>query len=245
MSGLGGDDHAAALRAFGDAHRDLRGIVVVSAHWRSDPPLHVTSWTSAPLIYDFGGFPEELYRLTYPAPGDPTLAGRIADLVGARLETERGLDHGAWVPLRLAWPDASIPVVQLSLPDASPEEVYRVGQLLRPLRDEGVVVMGSGGIVHNLRRINLWHKEASVMGWAREFDQWVAEQIESGNRDGLFAYRSRGPHAELAAPTSEHFEPIFVALGAAHPDERMETIYQGFQYGNLSMRSFSFASARS
>lgn len=250
MSGLGGDDHAAALHAFGRAHRGAKAILIVSAHWQVSKPLRLSAWDRAPLVYDFGGFPQELYQLTYPAPGNPALAARIAGILRAEgqevtLQTERGLDHGAWVPLRLAWPEAATPVLQLSFPFVSPEELFQIGKALRPLREDGILVAGSGGIVHNLRRVHLENKQAAVDDWAAEFDGWIAAQVESRNLETLFAYRSVGPHAKLSAPTTEHFDPLFVALGAAFPEERVETIFAGFQYGNLSMRSFSFSSARS
>jgi len=242
LSALGGDAHAAALRCFGESNSGLRAILVVSAHWQTTGPLRITAWEHAPLIYDFGGFPEELYRIQYPAPGDPALAARIADDLRAaghdvKLETSRGLDHGAWVPLLLAWPEARIPVVQLSLPATPPGGLLRVGEALRPLRREGILVVGSGVIVHNLRRIDIRNKEAPAEPWAAAFDEWVARQIESGDTAGLLDYRSRGPHATLAVPTPEHFDPIFLTLGAASPGERFETIFEGFQYGTLSMRS--------
>jgi 4,5-DOPA dioxygenase extradiol len=245
MSALGGDAHAAALRRFGDAHANVRTILIVSAHWQTSGPLRITAWESAPLIYDFSGFPEELYRMQYPAPGDPVLASRITDRLRAAghevmLEATRGLDHGAWVPLLLAWPEARIPVVQLSLADAAPAELLRIGAALGPLRDEGVLVAGSGVIVHNLRRLQIWNKDAPAEPWAAEFDAWVARQVESGDVVGLEGYRSIAPHAALAVPTPEHFDPIFVAVGAAAQGERMATIFDGFQYGTLSMRSFAF-----
>src|SRR5258708_3859859 len=151
MSALGGDAHAAALREFGKEHAAARAIVIVSAHWQTRGELRATAWEHAPLVYDFGGFPDELYRIDYPAPGDPALASRIA---GAVPELRRGLDHGAWVPLRLTWPEATIPVVEVSLPVAAPEDIFALGRQLRPLRDEGIVVVGSGGIVHNLGRVH-------------------------------------------------------------------------------------------
>ncbi len=245
LSALGGDDHAAALRAFGDTVAKPKAILIVSAHWQQSRPLRITSWDHAPLIYDFGGFPDELYRITYPAPGSPALALRIAGILEAggqpvRPEPERGLDHGAWVPLRLAWPDAKIPVLQLSLPFAEPQELFQIGRALRPLRDDGIVVVGSGGIVHNLRRVQIHDKNAPADDWAAEFDSWVAEQVRERKLDSLLAYRSAGPHARLAAPTPEHFDPLFVALGAAYTEEPVETIFEGFQYANLSMRSFAF-----
>jgi len=245
MSALGGDAHAAALKRFGDSHGDLRAILVVSAHWQTTGPLRITAWEHAPLVYDFGGFPDELYRIQYPAPGDPVLAGRIAEHLRAAghdtaLETSRGLDHGAWVPLLLAWPEARIPVIQLSLPDAPPSVLLRLGESLRPLRGDGILVVGSGVIVHNLRHLQIWNKEAPAEPWAAEFDEWVARHVESGNTAELAAYRSRGPNAILAAPTPEHFDPLFITLGAAAPGERVQSIFEGFQYGTLSMRSFAF-----
>ncbi|SPF56241.1 Extradiol ring-cleavage dioxygenase, class III enzyme, subunit B [Candidatus Sulfopaludibacter sp. SbA4] len=250
MSALGGDDHAAALHTFGRAHRDAKAILIVSAHWQVSKPLRLSAWDRAPLVYDFGGFPQELYQLTYPAPGNPVLAARVAGVLRAEghdvtPQTDRGLDHGAWVPLRLAWPEAATPVLELSFPFVSPEELFQLGKALRPLRDDGILVAGSGGIVHNLRRVHLDNKQAAVDDWAAEFDAWIAAQVESRNLEKLFAYRSLGPHARLSAPATEHFDPLFIALGAAFPEERVETIFAGFQYGNLSMRSFSFSSARS
>ncbi len=238
MSALGGDAHAAAMRAFGKQQAGLRAIVIVSAHWQTRGEIRVTAWQNAPLVYDFGGFPEELYRIEYPAPGDPALAARIA---GAVPELKRGLDHGAWVPLRLAWPEAAIPVVQISLPHAPPAEVFALGRQLRPLRDEGILVAGSGGIVHNLGLVHFADKNAGVDPWAAEFDRWVADRVAEEDAETLFHYRANGPHASVAVPTPEHFEPIFIALGAAWPGEKVETIYEGFHYGNLSMRSFSLA----
>jgi 4,5-DOPA dioxygenase extradiol len=250
MSALGGDDHAAALRAFGQSHSDAKAVLIVSAHWQVSRPLRITAWDRAPLEYDFGGFPEELYRIEYPAPGDPVLAARISGVLKAsdqatRFETERGLDHGAWVPTRLAWPEATIPVLELSFPFVSPQELFQIGKALRPLRDDGIIVVGSGGIVHNLSRVRMRDKQAPVDDWAAEFDGWVAAQVASKNLDNLFSYRSLGPHARLSVPTTEHFDPLFIVLGAAFPDEPMETIFEGFHYGNISMRSFSFASAGS
>jgi 4,5-DOPA dioxygenase extradiol len=245
MSALGDDDHAAAFRTFGQEHQTAKAILIVSAHWQVSRPLRLTAWDHAPLVYDFGGFPEELYRISYPAPGNPALAARIATVLRAgdqatRFETERGLDHGAWVPLRLTWPEAAIPVIELSFPFVSPQELFQLGRTLRPLREDGILLVGSGGIVHNLRRIHLDNKQAPVDGWAAEFDKWVAAQVASRNLEALFAYRSAGPHARLSVPTTEHFDPLFIVLGAAFPDEPVETIFEGFQYGSMSMRSFCF-----
>ena len=246
MSALGGDAHAAALLEFGARHRDARGILMISSHWQVSRPVRVTAWDRMPLLYDFGGFPDELSQIEYPAPGDPGLAARVAGVLragdqDATFDTVRGLDHGAWVPARLAWPEAKLPVLEMSMPFLEPQELFQLGRALRPLRDDGVLVAGSGGIVHNLSRVRLASKDAPVDDWAAEFDQWVAEQLRSRSLEKLFAYRRTAPHARLSVPTTEHFDPLFVALGAAYPDENVETIYQGFQYGNLSMRSFALS----
>lgn len=246
MSALGGDSHAAALRTFGAQYTPSRAILVISAHWQVSQPVRVTAWDHAELVYDFGGFPEQLYRLTYPAPGSPTSAARVVNLLQsagqeARFERERGLDHGAWTPLRLAWPEAKTPVIEVSMPFVPPKELFQLGRALRPLRDDGFLIAASGGIVHNLRRVRLHDKNAPVDEWAAEFDGWVADAVSGRKLEKLLDYRHIAPHARLSVPTTEHFDPLFVALGAAYPDEPVETIFEGFQHGNLSMRSFSFS----
>lgn len=235
MSALGGDAHAAALRAFGKQHSDARAIVIVSAHWQTRE-LRATAWERAPLLYDFGGFPDELYGIEYPVQGDPALAARIE---GAAPELHRGLDHGAWVPLRLAWPEAKIPVVEVSLPAAGAQAAFALGRRLRLLRDEGILIAGSGGIVHNLGLVHFADKGAGVDPWAAEFDRWVADCVARQDTASLFRYPDV-PRAAMAVPTSEHFDPLFVTLGAAWPEEQAETIYEGFHYGNISMRSVFF-----
>ena len=252
LSALGGDEHAAALREFGEKHQQAKGILVISAHWQVSKPVRLTAWDRMPLLYDFGGFPDELYRIEYPAPGDPGLAARAAGVLRAEgqavaFDTTRGLDHGAWVPLRLAWPEATLPVIEMSMPFLEPPDLFQLGRALRPLRDDGVLVVGSGGIVHNLSRVRLADKNAPVDPWAAEFDGWVAERVAARNLDQLFAYRRQGPHARLSVPTTEHFDPLFVALGAAAATKwsgalaLLDTIFEGFHYGNLSMRSFAFS----
>jgi 4,5-DOPA dioxygenase extradiol len=244
MSALGGDAHAAALKAFGAKHGDARGILMVSAHWQVSRPLRVTAWDSMPLLYDFGGFPDELYRIAYSAPGDPGLAARIAGVLQAEgqdttFDTIRGLDHGAWVPARLAWPEAKLPVLEVSMPFLEPSQLFQMGRALRPLRDDGVIVVGTGGIVHNLSRVRMADKNAPVDEWAAEFDGWVAEQVENRDIGKLYKYRGTAPHARLSVPTTEHFDPLFVVMGAAWPEDKLDTIFAGFHHGNLSMRSFA------
>ncbi len=243
MSALGGDPHAAALLSFGQKHDSVRAILMVSAHWQVSRPLRVTAWDQMPLLYDFTGFPDELYHIQYPAPGDPGLAARISSTLRAEdqdttFDTIRGLDHGAWVPARLAWPEAKIPVLQLSMPFLTPQELFQLGRALRPLRDDNILIAGTGGIVHNLSRVRP-NKNAPVDSWAVEFDDWVVEQVQARALEKLFDYRRTAPHARLSVPTTEHFDPLFIVLGAAWPDDSFASIYQGFHHGNISMRSFS------
>jgi 4,5-DOPA dioxygenase extradiol len=241
------DAYTEALRAFGARNRP-RAVALVSAHWTTPGNrVAVTAAPRPPLVYDFGGFPEALYRLTYPARGDARLAGDVVARLQAAgfdavVDGARGIDHGAWIPMRIAWPDASVPVVQVSLPASPPADLLRMGEALRPLRDEGVLVLGSGGIVHNLRELEWDAKHAPPAEWAAQFDAWMAERIAAADRAGLAAYRERAPWARRAAPTTEHLDPLFVALGAAGGDPA-HTVFEGFHHGSLGMRSLEFRAA--
>jgi 4,5-DOPA dioxygenase extradiol len=241
-------DYGRALEEFGRSLAPRpRAVVVFSGHFEEPLPARATSAARPPLIYDFGGFPEEMYRIQYRAPGDPQLAAEIGALLEAAgirsaLDPARGWDHGLWVPLRMAFPEADVPIVEVSQPaGAAPEELLAVGAALAPLREKGVVLAGSGGIVHNLRRVRFAGAGGAVDDWAKEFDDWVAARLDGMDIPRLARYRTEAPHAALAVPTAEHFNPLFVVLGALTPDERPATIYEGFQYGNISLRSVAFA----
>ncbi|MBI4892716.1 MAG: dioxygenase [Acidobacteria bacterium] len=233
-----------ALAAFGQRNRP-QAVVVVSAHWETGREVKVASAERQHLIYDFGGFPRQLYEVQYPAVGAPAAAQRVAELLAAagvrvELDAERGLDHGVWVPLSLMFPQVDVPVVALPVPMLmTPSELVRVGEALRPLREEGVMILGSGGIVHNLRRLNWNRRQAPVEGWAAEFDTWFAEKLEAWDVPALARYAQDAPQAQWAVPTTEHFHPVFVTLGAAGERPQVEWIHQGFEYGTLSMRSFA------
>ena len=236
------DGYTAALAALGERIRPA-AVTVVSAHWQTHGAVGVTASPHPRTLHDFGGFPEALYRLQYPAPGDPALAAEVVERLSAAgfpagADPGRGLDHGAWVPLKIMYPTADIPVVQISLPDAEPEELWRLGQALAPLRDRGVLLLGSGGVVHNLGLLDLSRKERPAEPWAAEFDRWVAERLAARDWPALLGYRERAPHAARAAPTSEHFDPIFPVLGAAADGENAVPVFEGFHYGSLGMRSF-------
>jgi len=214
-----------------------RAIVAVSAHWESSAPAIGTTETQ-PLMYDFGGFPRALYEVDYPAPGAPELAARVEELLaplGAVERTRRGLDHGVWVPLVHMYPRADIPVLQVSLvPDA-----FEMGRLLLPLRQEGVLVLASGVLVHNLGAVDFGDRSPAP-SWAVEFDRWCAETLEKRDFDALAKWRTRAPHADRAQPTDDHFAPLFVACGASPDGESVRFPVSGFEYGSLSRRCVQF-----
>lgn len=220
----------------------VKAILVVSAHWEA-APASLGATQPVPLIYDFSGFPRPLYQLTYPAPGAPALAERVAALLGGavRRAPERGLDHGAWVPLIWLRPAADLPVLQLSLPGADARVLFDLGRRLAPLRREGVLVLGSGNVVHNLRRVD-FRPDAPTPAWAEDFDAWVAERLSTGDVDGLLQYGGR-PDARIAHPTVEHFSPLLVAAGAAWGEGGGDAVrfpVTGFEFGSIARRVVQF-----
>ena len=220
-----------------------RAILIVSAHWESAPVS--LSASGAPLVYDFGGFDAKYYRMTYETPDASALARRIAGLMPAtepvHQHASRGLDHGAWVPLRIMYPDADIPVLQMSLPTQDPARLLALGERLRPLRDEGVLIIGSGFLTHGLPFLTEFRIEAAAPGWSRDFDAWAGEALARGDVDALADYKARAPGMPYAHPTVEHYTPLFVTLGAATaPDEPGLQVIDGFWMG-LSKRSLQVA----
>ncbi len=231
----------AFLKSLGQLLPRPKAIVAVSAHWDTDLPA-VSLAYRPDTIHDFYGFPEALYRLRYPAPGAPELAERVARLAGAAHDPHRGLDHGAWVPAMLAWPEADIPIFQLSVqPAQSPAHHIALGRSLASLRAEGVLVMGSGSATHNLRALVRGGGETEPEPWAQEFDDWLAETVEAGDEAALADYRAQAPNAVDAHPTDEHFLPLHVAFGAAGKGARGRALHRSFTLGNLSMASYAFA----
>lgn len=236
------DDPAwiAELAAWAKALPRPRAIVVVSAHWEARP-ISIGAVRPLPLIYDFYGFPEKFYRLQYAAPGAPEVAARVRGLLSAAGlafvdEPERGLDHGTYIPLMCMYPEADIPVLQVSLPSEDPKELFAMGRALAPLRQEGVLVIGSGFLTHNLRALRL----TSTPAWAHDFDAWTADVIARGDLDALLDYRQRAPGVREALPSHEHFVPVIVAAGAA-PDARVAFPITGFWWGGaMTRRSVQF-----
>jgi 4,5-DOPA dioxygenase extradiol len=217
-----------------------KAILLVSAHWETDMPM-LTASPSPETIHDFQGFPDEMYRLTYPAPGSPALAARARDLIGAGagLDQNRGLDHGAWSPLIIAYPDARIPVVQLSVqPDRDAAWHYETGRKLAPLRDEGVLVMTTGNTTHNLRAAfrGGFDKTPSEV---TAFTTWLYKALTDKNHEEVKKWLA-APHARWNHPTPEHFLPLFVALGAAGPGTEARRIHDSVDMNVLAMDSYIF-----
>jgi 4,5-DOPA dioxygenase extradiol len=246
-TGPDADEYARALHAFGRRLPRPRGIVVVSAHGTSHPDelVEVSIGHSTMLEYDFRGFPGELYQVEYPAPGDPDLSARVAALLSAggfqaSLSTTTRLDHGVWVPLRLAFPEADIPVVQVSMPyPGDPRLVLKLGKALAELRRDGILLVGSGGGVHNLSELQ-WHaKSGAAEPWALEFEEWALALIRQKNVETLLEFADESPVAARAHPTPEHFYPIFFTIGAALPGDEPAVLHRGVEYGTLSMLTFA------
>lgn len=243
-------DYVNALRRFSARQATLDGIVVVSAHWESLRPVRVTRIAEPELLDDFKGLPSPAEHFDYPCRGHLPLADSVISRlneagISAVADVSHGLDHGAWVPISIAYPSARVPVVQVSLPlPAESDDVLAIGRALAPLRDQNVLLIGSGGVVHNLHRLRFGGQDAVAEPWAMRFDQWVRERIGQLDLAGLLNYRRAAPHVLEAVPTPEHFAPLFFVLGAALPGDRAYDVYEGFRYGSLSMRCFVFAGRR-
>ncbi len=213
-------------------------ILMVSAHWEARP-IALGATTTVPLVYDFSGFPEKYYRDVYPAPGAPALAARVKQLLSGEAVQDvpkRGLDHGAYVPLMGMYPKADVPVLQMSLPTLDARPLHELGRRLAPLREEGVLIVGSGFITHNMRAFDMTGR---TQGWASEFDAWTADVVRRRDLDALVTYRERAPGVNVALPSLEHFVPLLLAAGAARDDEARFPV-EGWLAGNFTRRSVQF-----
>jgi 4,5-DOPA dioxygenase extradiol len=213
------------LAAWAAAMPRPQAILMVSAHWE-ERPTTLGATRRVPLVYDFYGFPERYYQTRYEAPGAPALAARVRELlrrngIAVADDPERGLDHGAYVPLVAMYPHADVPVLQISMPALDPAELFALGRALAPLREEGVLVFGSGFLTHNMR----YAFQPGTPAWAREFDDWAKQALERFDVDALQDFRSRAPAAQEALPTWEHYAPVLVAAGAASLGERPRTSF--------------------
>lgn len=233
----------AQLHALGERLGKPRGIVIVSPHWMTRG-VEISANAHPETIHDFGGFSPDLYRLQYEAPGSPELAARAAQLfehqgTPVSLDPSQGLDHGAWVPLMHMYPDASVPVVQVSLPHGySAAQVYAMGQTLAPLGKEGILVIGSGSLTHNLREFRVG--EDRVASYALEFTHWIRDAVQQGDNERLLKALELAPHGQRAHPTPEHFLPLLIALGAANDAGPITVLDGGIRYGVLAMESYVF-----
>ena len=232
------------LTDLGRALAKPKAVLIVSPHWMTRG-VRVATGAAPETVHDFGGFPSELYTLQYPAPGHPSLAARTIEVLRAAgwpadAQEGQGLDHGAWVPLRFLYPEADVPVFQVSLPAGlDAQQAYALGQALRPLRDEGVTVIGSGSLTHNLHEFRM-DDGGHEAEYAREFAAWVRQAVEARDDARLLTTLEAAPHARRAHPTAEHFLPLLVAAGAASEGERVQTLEGGITYGVLSMDSYLF-----
>ena len=233
----------AQLKRWADAMPRPSSVLMVSAHWEQKP-VTLGATRTTPLVYDFYGFPARYYEVRYPAPGAPALARRVRELLGTTQpvadEPERGLDHGAYVPLVAMYPGADVPVLQVSLPTMDPTQLFELGRALAPLRQEGVLIVGSGFLTHNLRA---WDRSPHPVtpAWASEFDAWAADVIARQDVDQLLDYRDRAPGVRLALPTHEHFVPSVVAMGTASDRAgRVSFPITGYYGGSMTKRSVQF-----
>jgi 4,5-DOPA dioxygenase extradiol len=222
-------------------------IVLFSAH-HDERVATITSGAMPETIHDFGGFPTALYEMRYPAPGRPELAGHVAELLDAagianRLDAQREFDHGAWTPLMLAWPNADIPIVQVSIDTGqSPEYHYRLGQALAPLREENILLVGSGSMTHNLRAFfrGGFPATAPVEGWVADFLGWLDDRLEAGDTYAALHLLDQAPHGHDNHPTSEHILPLFVALGAGSDTPKATKLHASVDHGVLAMDAWRF-----
>ncbi|HEX3630397.1 MAG TPA: class III extradiol ring-cleavage dioxygenase [Candidatus Dormibacteraeota bacterium] len=228
------------LAAWAKALPRPAAILIVSAHWENAPLTIGSTQPGTPLVYDFFGFPERYYRAQYRSPGAPQLADEIRKLLSDQPvadDPERGLDHGAYVPLTVMYPDADIPVLQVSMPSLDPEQLFTVGRRLRPLRDQGVLIVGSGFLTHGLPFLRDFRVDAAPPGWSTEFDAWAHEALEHGDIDALADFAHRAPAVRYAHPRTEHLAPLFVTLGAGDVSgAELPSIIDGYWMG-LSKRS--------
>ena len=245
MHALDAGGAGTAWRAIADSLPKPRAVLVASAHWETSLPM-LGGAERPETIHDFSGFPPGLYRLQYAAPGSPALAQQVADVLKAAGHAPsvngcRGLDHGAWVPLRWMYPEHDVPVVQVSVqPSLGTQHHLRLGEALAPLADDGVLVIGSGHVTHNLRDWALHRNDAAPLDYAVQFADWLHGRLVSGDRDAVLDYRARAPSATRAHPSEEHFLPLFIALGAAGHAPRVTRVHHAVEGAALSMDAYVF-----
>lgn len=239
MNAIEDNEYSRTWKELGRKLERPRAILSLSAHWTTQG-THVNDAAEPQVVYDMYGFPQELYDLSYPAPGSPDLAHRVQDLLGADVTVDNrwGIDHGTWSVMCRVFPQADIPIVQVSIDrGVANEKRLAIGRVLRPLRDEGVLIFGSGNVVHNLGMVD-WSMTGGY-AWAEKFDAAVKQRAIDRDFDGLLGYADF-PGADLAFPTSEHFDPLLYVLGATHEDDKLTIVNDSCTLGALSMTSYLF-----
>lgn len=221
-----------------------KAIVIFTAHWES-PVTRISSRDGVyPMIYDFGGFPRALFEMQYPAKGSVQVASEVASRLEADeieyvMDTERGIDHGTWVVLSRMFPDAAVPVVQVSIhPFLPPAQQFAIGAALRGLDEDNILIVGSGATVHNFGYLNPTARQPDA--WAVEFDDWLVEKIQAQELPSLFRYEELAPYGKRAVPRPDHFVPVFIAMGSGNPDRKAEVIHRSYEYGSLSYIALKF-----
>lgn len=237
------NDYTKSLSKLGKSMQRPRAVLVVSAHWLTEGTF-VTASAAPEQIYDFFGFPQKLYGIKYPCAGSPATAASVIDALsefGAEADNEWGIDHAAWAVLFHMYPAADIPVIEVSIDiEKPPERHFEIGKKLRRLREEGVLIIGSGNIVHNLGKMDFQNTDAAAYDWASEFDGAIKSYIENREFDKINGYKNLGRAAKLSAPTPEHFYPLLYALGASDKADQVSFPHEGIQNASISMRSVMF-----
>ena len=241
MLAIENTDYTQFLQTLGKTYKP-KAIVIFTAHWESEILTISSSDNAYETIYDFGGFPPELYEIKYAAKGSSVLAAMLEEKfknrgIAVQKDTTRGLDHGSWTLLHRMYPQADVPVVQISVnPFLPAREQYEIGKAIQGLGKEDILVIGSGVTVHNLRMLK-W-EQTTPEPWAVEFDEWLIDQIQNNNTDALFNWEAEAPHARLAVPRAEHFVPLFIAMGSGTAEPKV--IHRSYEYGTLSYLCLQF-----
>lgn len=234
---------AAPWREWGRRLPRPEAVLAVSAHWEASPVTLGRTTGHSELLYDFYGFPDWMYDLQYPAPGAPGLADKVEDLLSPHVAVEhsdRALDHGVWVPMIHLFPNADIPVLEISMPlTMSEEELFALGAELSPLRDEGVFILGTGNVTHNLRTVS-WEGDTAPPQWVLDFDLWAADALQRRDDDALIDWRNKAPAPMQTHPSAEHYRPLLVAAGAARSQEAHFPV-TGYEMGTIARRSVQFS----
>ena len=244
MLAFGEDDFSAMLEKFARTMPKPKAIVFISAHSISTDTVHVLKTPKNKILHDFAGFPPDLYKVQYQCDGDPALSDRVSQLLikdgfKTGFDIDYPLDHGIWVPMLHLYPKGDVPVVRVSLPlNFAPAQILKMGHSLAPLREDGVMLIASGGAVHNLRELKWTHKSAEGAAWAKEFEDWLILTLQKKDVDSLITAEEH-PAFFQSHPSQEHFLPVVFAVGAALPGDEMEVIHRGVEYFSLSMLSFA------